>query len=403
LVENSVTRLHLPSIVVAILLGGLGIGAFLHMSSKPHVDVPDYDAVVEFDPVREGGHLLPNLDLLVQGEVNGHPVRFITNSKGFRDRREFGYQPPSGVKRILFLGDSFVDGMRTDQERTIGALLERGLVAEGSQVEVLISGHNNPANAWYYFQEHGFRYHPDLVILGVTLGNDLTWTSYGATLVPEPDDGGQRRLRLVPPMIQADPGNAELLLPDDAYRPRDGWDWYRDREMVLRSRLASASTLFGQCVPPALGPGASRRRHVFAADFFASLCLFYQPLTTDASGMFADIEEVLLGLDRAVNVRGGRLVVVLFPVRLQVSAEDWSLLVRAYSLDSAKFDRDYPNRRLLDFCRMSDIDCLDLTPAFREAHSGNGRPLYRARGDMHFNDAGQALAAAEIAKHVRQL
>ena len=50
----------------------------------------------------------------------------------------------------------------------------------------MISGHNNPANAWYYYQQHGRTYHPDLVILGLTIGNDFISHNYCyGGLIPE--------------------------------------------------------------------------------------------------------------------------------------------------------------------------------------------------------------------------
>ena len=149
--------------------------------------LPDYDQLAQFDPEREGGHLRPNLDLDVRGEFGA--VRFITNSKGFRDNREYDYLPLPEVYRILLLGDSYVDGMRTDQEHTIGFVLQEALNArldKYRQVEVMISGHNNPANAWYYYQQHGRAYHPDLVILGLTIGNDFISHNYCyGGLIPE--------------------------------------------------------------------------------------------------------------------------------------------------------------------------------------------------------------------------
>jgi hypothetical protein len=45
------------------------------------------------------------------------------------------------------------------------------------------------------------------------------------------------------------------------------------------------------------------------------------------------------------------------------------------------------------------MDCLDLLPAFREAQRAGRGPLFRALGDMHFNDQGQAVAASAIARH----
>lgn len=378
------------------------VGWLVHSRlSRPAPRWPDYDAVCRFDPAREGGHLVPNLDLLVQGEVSGHPVRFITNSKGFRARREFDYQALPGVERILFLGDSYVDGMRTDQERTMGHVLEQILEEQatgGTEVELLISGHNNPTNAWYYFQEHGYKYAPDVVILGVTLGNDLTWYSYKASFVPVAGPDGTVALRLVPPFTQTGRERVDLLLPADAYLAPGWLDPWEDREMSLRSFLASESAVFAQLVPPMLAHVKSRRRHVCAGDFFTSLCLFYRPLMREAAEMFADFEEVLTGLKDLVERHGSRLLVVLFPTRMQVSAKDWRLLTRAYSLDPARFDLNYPDRRIVEHCGRSGIDCLDLLPAFRAADAG-GR-LYRSRGDMHLNERAQALAAREIARHL---
>lgn len=66
---------------------------FLFVLSKKGsgIHFPDYGDLHKFDPHREGGHLLPNLDLLVQGEKVGSGVRFITNSKGIRNEREFDF------------------------------------------------------------------------------------------------------------------------------------------------------------------------------------------------------------------------------------------------------------------------------------------------------------------------
>ena len=165
-----------------------GAAAFFAGREKA-TELPGYEILLDFDPEREGGHLLPNKDLLVRSGKPGEGVRWITNSKGFRSEDEFPYRRPDGTYRILFLGDSFVDGHRTDQENTIGYLLEEALndrMPRGSFVrsEVLISGHNNPTTAWYSYQEHGSRYEPDLVVLGVTLTNDFTWNNYGVDMLP---------------------------------------------------------------------------------------------------------------------------------------------------------------------------------------------------------------------------
>jgi len=374
----------------------------------------DYDAMMRFDPSREGGHLLPGLNMLVQSEKRGQGVRVITNSKGFRNDREFDYAVPEGTLRILFLGDSFVDGMRTGQDNTIGCVLEQLLNADlkkthspFQQVEVMIAGNNNPANAWYYYQEHGSRYHPQLVILGITLGNDITWNSYKTGMIPAGSGDGTRTLKIAPDAIQDGVAGMPLpfrkiLLPKDAYSPGNSfWEKIQDKELSVRNELARKSYWFGYGIPPELGPWPSARRRVYAMDFFNSLGLYYQPPLPEIERILGDFEEILSGIQDSIKAQGGKLLVVLFPVRIQVSEKDWNLLSRFYSLDKAKFDLSYPNRRLTAFCKAHEIDSLDLRVPFKRRVERTREKLYRANGDSHLNERGQALAAREIDSHVR--
>src|SRR5205823_2513540 len=91
-----------------------------------------------------GGFLHPDLNREWIGEFPHSKI--ITDSFGFRTARKIEAQKPANTIRILFVGDSFVVGLRTDQEQTIGRNLEKELSARlaGQNVEVLIAGEDNP-------------------------------------------------------------------------------------------------------------------------------------------------------------------------------------------------------------------------------------------------------------------
>lgn len=363
--------------------------------------LPDYDDVVQFDPEREGGHLLPNLNLDVRGEFG--PVHFITNSKGFRNAKEFQYTPPSNVYRILLLGDSYVDGMRTAQEQTIGAVLQEILNAHlqhTRQVEVLISGQNNPANAWYAYQEHGHKYHPELVILGLTIGNDFTGHNYGYGLLPETGENGQIVLRKARAHIDPASHGVRVLLPSAAYQQVRQWEWITEKEFRVREWLAAHFRLFGYAIPPLLMPWGNEPRHVCATDAFLSLGLFSRLPIPEIEEMYRDMDAMLTGMYRAVTAHGATFLLVLFPVRIQVAEADWRLLVRGYALDPSQFDLQKPNQHILALCERWGIECLDSLPALRQWYERHGEPVYRARGDMHFNERGQRVVAESIATHI---
>lgn len=367
---------------------------------------PDYGDVHRFDPSREGGHLLPNLDQLVNGERLGQRVRFITNSKGFRNEEEFTYEVPQGTFRILFLGDSFVDGMRTDHKNTIGFILDEILDSKNrdvihQNVEVMIAGNNNPTNSWYYIQEHGWKYHPDLIIIGVTLGNDLTSYNYGKGMIPVSGKDGSVILELAPHVRQGFLRNRDLMLPDDAYTgKRNLWEFFEDLDLKMRRRLAYTRLSFKYDVPPIMGPNASFRRHVFACGFYVSLGLYYQPILPEVEKLYSDFEKVMIGIKDQTEKHGSRLLVVIFPIRVQVVESDWELLRKYYSLDPMKFDLTYPNRRISSFFHEVGIHYLDLLPAFKQFARNQKEPLYRPRGDMHFNERAQRLAAEVIAETI---
>lgn len=94
--------------------------------------------------------------------------RFVTNSKGFRDTREFAYAKPPGTLRILVLGDSHTQGYEVRQEATYAAVAERFLTFRGTRAEAINAGVSgfSTAEALVFLENEGYKYHPDVVVLG---------------------------------------------------------------------------------------------------------------------------------------------------------------------------------------------------------------------------------------------
>lgn len=367
---------------------------------------PDYGQYIQKDDAREGGYFAPNLDILATGEVASQPIRLITNSHGFRNAKEFSHDVPDKTFRALFMGDSIVAGFRTDQEEMIGHQLEQYLQAKSPSTfeehEVLISCESNPAACWYRYQEHGSKYHPHLVILGITICNDITPRDYKKTLWPESNGaeaGIPRLIRSQRPA--AHQMGRELLLPSNAFQQQSLGDFMVGIELKGRKALARRFSNCGYVVPPAIGnPSPNRPYHVYAGGNLTSLGLFYSPVLPEVDDWFRELDEVVLGMRKRVEADGSELMVVLFPTRFQVDTRDWQALTRSYRLDASKFDLDYPNNRILDFCQQNGISCTDLTPRFRNAIRESGDRLYMVRGDTHFNVEGQALAAEGVGEYI---
>jgi hypothetical protein len=94
--------------------------------------------------------------------------RVITNSKGFRNTREFAIPKPAGSFRVLSLGDSHTQGYEVRQEFTFSSVLERVLDRRGVRAEAMNAGVSGfgTAEALVFLENEGVRYAPDLVVLG---------------------------------------------------------------------------------------------------------------------------------------------------------------------------------------------------------------------------------------------
>ena len=66
--------------------------------------------------------LLPNIDV-IEPWGGKYKKRLVTNSLGFRDFSNKKVQKKGERKRILLIGDSFVEGYSVNSNETIGAVL----------------------------------------------------------------------------------------------------------------------------------------------------------------------------------------------------------------------------------------------------------------------------------------
>jgi lysophospholipase L1-like esterase len=76
-------------------------------------------------------------------------------------------------------------------------------------------------------------------------------------------------------------------------------------------------------------------------------------------------------------------------------------LARFYALDRNQFDLQKPNQHVLTLCERHGIQCLDSLPALRQWYEAHGEPVFRTRGDMHFNERGQQVVAESLAAYLR--
>lgn len=155
-------------LAVAFLIGE-GIVRLLY--GKEAAPFPRYHTGYQYGRYTIRG-VRPNMEYW-QTSVDGS-WRFVTNSRGIRDTREFDYRKPPNTLRVLSLGDSHTQGFEVRQEFTFSAVLERFLRHKGKRAEVINAGISgfSTAEQLVLLENEGIRYDPDVVIVGFS-ANDF--------------------------------------------------------------------------------------------------------------------------------------------------------------------------------------------------------------------------------------
>jgi hypothetical protein len=171
--KNVRRKKRLSPIAGKLLLAGAAIlGSLVICELVLRVMFIGFQVYMWTHPVRGVGHI-PGMKSLRQHE--GRPWIEI-NSDGWRGP-ETSLQPPPGTLRIALLGDSFIEAFEVPFEQTVGEVIERQLSPLLKRpVEVLNFGNGGygTSQELLTLQHEVWKYSPDLVLLAITTGNDIS-------------------------------------------------------------------------------------------------------------------------------------------------------------------------------------------------------------------------------------
>lgn len=375
-----------------------------------------------------GGRIRPDMNLRIWAPDYPLGARLITNAVGFRNRVEFRPRPEADEFRIMNLGDSFSIGFAADQDVFLGSLLEKRLrrASRGKRIRVINAETCDLPRAAYFFEKHGKDYRPRVVLYGLC-GNDPEQSAaycgrdklfrVGGDGQVEPNPEFARRVGAFWPQRYGKTAYSRARtttapLPMGLPSPARKSYWYFGKPGVVRrvcefSENLQRFLLFQKLAvaraeqePSVMYTGAGefekidgRKRLI---DGYANLGFYHREPVPWVEEMYADFFRLLLAMHNSVTRAGGRFVLIIFPQRFQVQERDWRAMCEFWNLRREDFDLELRNRRLGDFCRENGILCCDLLEPFRRA--AKTRPLYLPSGEMHFNTAGQRVAARATAK-----
>jgi hypothetical protein len=241
-------------------------------------------------------------------EWQGIPVDI--NSRGLRSP-ETAYEKPPNTYRILNLGDSIAMGWGVKAEDTYGQQLEKLLNEQQDDnlhYETINAGVPgwNLENELAYLQAEGLKYQPDLILLDITIVNDI----YGKSAL----------------LKQNRPGSIEWLRTNTYL-----WPFLTIQLRWVQARVEGRERI------DVINPPTE------AASYF--------PLDSEAQ-RYQEIWDWILTMNRLAEENNADFILLLFPLEYQVLDDTYSTV-----------PQDFFNAKVAE----ANIQVIDLLPLYRQA------------------------------------
>jgi hypothetical protein len=268
------------------------------------------------------------------------------NSQGLRGP-ETPYKKPASTIRILNVGDSVAMGWGVREDKTYGRQLE-GMLNEKSSGDVQYEVINAAVPGWNlenelaYLQAEGLKYEPDLILLDLTIVNDI----YGKSAL----------------LAQKRPAPIEWLRSNTYF-----WPFLTVQLRSLQARSQGRERI--DVIDPPTRPES------------------YFPLDP-ADEKWSEFWELVLDINQAAKAKNIPVVLILFPLEFQVLDESYPTV---------------PQDVLTAKAAEAGIPTLDLLPAFRKACQEKPGGVCQLEDRylfadvwMHPSDYGHSITATEL-------
>ncbi len=302
-----------------------------------------------------------------------------TNQHGHRGP-ELASVKPSGIGRILALGDSFVEGRQVRESETATGVLERALGGEPGTCQVLNAG----VAGWgtgeelVYLRREGLGLQPDLVLVffyvGNDLGNNVRRTSGQAPRHRGPPFRIDREGRLVQLEFEPVQGPPAYLLG-----LRQHSRAYSFLETGVFAKLTEEADDDGDDYRPEAG----------------KLDLYAVRESSERRQAWRVTEALIAAIRDDARAARAEMALVAIPAAYQVYPKEWSK-VAPRGRNAERWEPDVPNRQLAEIAARLGVPYLDLLPIFRAESEGSGAPLYFQK-NAHWTPLGNRVAAEHVA------
>jgi len=357
--------LLIASIVFSLLIGEVVLAKFFPQRTNNQYRT-DRPAMYVADRVL-GTDLQPGYRGYLKEEEFRHNVEI--SSLGLR-QDEFEIAKHDRT-RILFVGDSFTFGYGVEGEDGYVPVAERELNGSGEgNYQTIAKG----VPAWWtdsyylYLKTRGLALEPDVVVIGLFVGNDID--------VGDPDSAV---------WSDVDANGLPLATMSKRVRIDQGHRVKVERKVRWKVPVLRNSHVFQLC-----WTSVQRVLRMFKPKV-RGVIMYQHGYSENTEIMIKKVEQMLLGMAAGSRDAGAQFAVVMIPERFQVHSQ--------YRTDQ-NLDYDKPQRLFGEFFTRNGIQYLDLLPILRAQAESNDELLYY-RKDSHFTRLGYQVSGEAIANFLK--
>lgn len=347
----------------------------------------DFPVIGEEDELI-GATFKKNLDIDYPAENSKGVVRLKTNEYGFIGT-DWNFEKDRSVLRIVNLGDSFTAGIAVPYQKNYVTLLgEKLSSALNEKIESLnfgIDGQGTEDSKKTY-EAYARNFNPDIAILWMYTGNDLTDNLKNSGKAAESSVAGFKSLD-----SDSDDSFLEMLVANSAL-------WQLAKRAAVKSDLAHYAFNFAISMPVI-------KNIVFKTVFYeyklpSEILVTYTDAYPDTYKIA--LEETKKNLENFKNsmARDEKyFFVVMIPSQFEVDESAEDRLFKQYSgLSDFNFNKDKPREDLNRILTDLNIPHLDLKNDFSDICSGQDNcGLYICRY-CHLSEEGHEVASDSVSK-----
>lgn len=310
---------------------------------------------------RDGLHYTATAGVRMRANVRAHWRSGLTGSEHFIETDALGCRG-EGITadgdRILVVGDSVTAALELSEKETFVRQFEQAVREKGRSIQVVNCGVSGASTV----DEVGRLAEllpvvkPKVVVLQYFVNDHQRSQTIFLSPLPSPFNH-LRSAKLLSQIwgrvkMEQEDFRTRGLVPDETLK-----DWRVDVEKRLEEDWSGEPTFRG-----------------FLTDYFDHVGAAW------SMGAWKYLEPHFVNAKKFTDEARARLVIVSFPLALQLDHPDWPA---------------YPQARLGEIAKNLDIPYLDLLPAMQAAKDG-GAVLYSPEDALHPNAAGHRVAAEQL-------